>query len=636
MGIHHDRYFNSSKYRAFHRTLNLWGFAAIHSGSLQGCIWHPSFKRGRLDLFQRIHRVERSASKKGRPSRAQSNPQYQLQQLLPSGDQGITEEGGGGKKAGHRNQLLTSDSEGGRSTRLVGSAAFVDITQEGSHTIVPPMDGSARALPAGAISSLLGAELTSATNSLGVPRSISDLRLLQQLLLERQLGTRLAREGPGRESVLNRDGMKLESRLLGDSVKLERISQQQLHPSISPHIQQMAADKLLQQMLTASHIDPLRQPYQGVATAQNLGFNLREQLLGANINSRLQLNPAVPGSDQFMLERLAQEQKIKSISTIQGRQQATTLLHDRQGSDRAGRFGGSTDIEETVRRRALYDTLHRGNQESQHQKAEKKHGVASQKRSPSLSPTHLVDDQKKSAGNKSSIKDDQKDTERHPRELPQRPSHAPLTESTGEVHQQNADQLLRQLLRQQSSATQSSTIPSYMDSILSPSTTGFDYKASVGRPTGDVSSDQLVPELLRARLAGMGRFGDSNMTSSAAGSNEQAGLSRFQLQQLHQHPFQQESSHDLATQLALLQSRGSISTRGKNDDLIRLMQQQDPISQASTLASTYPPSNLNQLDALLLRRGLAGIQDISDDTLTTILQSLQNPAARPKGDNDDH
>jgi hypothetical protein len=51
------RFFNSSQYRAFQRSLNVWGFSMVSKGANRGTCWHPYFRRGREDLCDLMERV---------------------------------------------------------------------------------------------------------------------------------------------------------------------------------------------------------------------------------------------------------------------------------------------------------------------------------------------------------------------------------------------------------------------------------------------------------------------------------------------------------------------------------------------------------------------------------------------------
>ncbi len=584
------RYFNSSKYRAFHRTLNLWGFAAVHSGPLQGCLWHPSFKRGRPDLVQRIHRSERAVKRKGSPQKKPSQAQVA---------------DGGDKKPAHRNQLASNDKDG-LSSRLDGIARSSDQGQQSSHSVNPTLLGSQRDLAVGAIPSLLGARMAS-TDALGVPRSQSTLPLLQQLLAEKQINI-LRGEVPGRP-VLNPGDVKQQTLRVGIPVR-ESISQQ-VHPGTSPN-PHLTSNLILQQMLNASQSNTCH-PYQGVSTPQNPGFLLREQLLKAN-NSMLQLNPHAD-TNLFLSERVPHQQRLKSNPTNQANQ-ATTQF---QNEDQSGRgFWGGTDIKGALK--LPHEDIQHQFQKSLQQKGENELGVTSRQR-PTMPPSALFDDRKRSPGDL--IGASQNDPHNVASQLLLQLLNTPSSESTnrvGEV-QRNANQLLLQLLGQQSGASQPTRIPAYQNSVLYPPTAITNLMSSATQPTGAVASDQVVPEFLRARHAGMGSFGDIDVTSP---SSTNSSVGRFQ------QPFQQ-SSNNLATHLAQLQSR-DVSASVLNDNLIR--SRQPPTSRPAT-TSTWSASTVNQLETLL-RGGNTGRQEVSDEMLMALLQTLQNSAAtRTKGGHDD-
>ena len=58
------KYFNSSQYRAFQRSLNVWGFSVVSKGPHRGTCWHPYFRKDREDLCEHIDRVPIKSSGK--------------------------------------------------------------------------------------------------------------------------------------------------------------------------------------------------------------------------------------------------------------------------------------------------------------------------------------------------------------------------------------------------------------------------------------------------------------------------------------------------------------------------------------------------------------------------------------------
>jgi hypothetical protein len=605
------RYFNSKRYRAFHRTLNLWGFATINTGPLQGAIWHPLFKRGRLDLLQRIHRVERAVGVKGRP-RGKKNPKKQeLQQEEELKEQ--QQHGQASLKGGDDHEDYSSELR-----RSFGTASATHQGHEPSDRVAASI-GSGPA-PQGLPSLLRPPTARMDADGPGLTNlQAPDFHLLQHQLAQQQLSNLLGGLPPVGESFLSDSTCLLRPGWpppAPSNPLLASILMHQVSTGTTP--QQLDDVQLLQLLNQSNQATAL---HQGVTGPPDGGVSLGELCLwhantsGLESQSRHpQAAAAAPaeGNRRLLLHLLTQQQQrnMKPPPPV----------------DEAGQEGLEVCRAPKTRRSdkiPFWRTLpHAGTRQYNDQLLNQegcnhRGGVPDALHHPTqLDTSSLNADQKQSEGGKRARPPPQQGP-RSPdlRLQQQQPSQRHSTEtSVGgncPIQPQNADQVLPlQLLGQESrTSLVAATIPNSL--LPNPAASrnvmpSGAIQAHVGR---GVPTDQLLTELLM-----VGGHSDLGRSFGASGL-------RQQLQD------QQSSNNSMATQLALLQGLGvSPTSGGPYGNANWSFGQRAPATEALALpsaSSLLPPASSN-----LSRPQNFETSEVSEAQLMAILQAHHRNTAR--------
>ena len=170
------QYFNSTQYRAFQRSLNVWGFSVVSKGKQRGTCWHPYFRRDREDLCEYIERVPIKSSSQKCSSDKISFEEIHLLELPPMKPSSATLEGKGGSSQSH---IAPTEEPRDQARESSESAATTNVAARASTLTLPPA-------------------VAQASNSTIPDSTIPDnLRLIQRLLAQQPLaGQAIGSAGP--------------------------------------------------------------------------------------------------------------------------------------------------------------------------------------------------------------------------------------------------------------------------------------------------------------------------------------------------------------------------------------------------------------------------------------------------------